>query len=150
MRLRLSCARPTRGLAVGLLACVAASAARADDLRVCADPNNLPFSNEAREGFENKLVERLARRMGREATFVWRAQRRGFLRETLKAGLCDVVAGLPAQMEGVLTTKPYYRSAYVFVSPPAATPLRSLDDPALKTLRVGVQLIGDDGWSTPP
>jgi mxaJ protein len=138
--------------AAGLISAfaLAAPAVRAAELRVCADPNNLPFSNELRQGMENKLVERLAQRMGRDVVYTWRAQRRGFLRETLKAGACDVVPGFPEGMEGVATTKAYYRSAYAFVTRAGEPVLRSLDDEALKRLRIGVQIIGDDGWSTPP
>jgi mxaJ protein len=122
------------------------------ELRVCADPNALPHSNERREGFENAIVELLARDLGRSVRYTWWAQRRGFIRNTLRAGACDVVAGVPAGYELTLTTSPYYRSTYVFVQRADAAPavVRSLDDPALRRLRVGVQLIGDDGVNTPP
>jgi mxaJ protein len=122
-----------------------------EPLRVCADPNNLPFSNERQEGFENKLAELLARELGAPLEYTWWAQRRGFLRNTLAAGRCDVVMGVPASLEQALTTRPYYRSSYVFVQPSSLRPpLRSLDDRRLRTMRIGVPLIGDDGANPPP
>src|SRR5690606_27458180 len=75
----------------------------------------------------------------------------GFLRKTLKAGKCDVVMGLPAHYEMAETTQPYYRSSYVFVyRTDSGLDLSSLEDPLLRTLRIGVTLIGDDGVNTPP
>ncbi len=125
--------------------------AAAEPLRVCSDPNNLPFSNRAGEGFENELAELLATELRTTVAYTWWAQRRGFLRETLNAGTCDVVMGLTAGMEMVRTTTPYYRSTYVFVTRASrGLHIRSFDDEALRTLRVGVQLIGDDGANSPP
>ena len=119
--------------------------------RVCADPNNLPYSNQKREGFENKLADLLARELGQEVTYTWWPQRRGFIRNTLAAGRCDVVMGIPAAIDAVLTTQPYYRSAYVFISPKAANyNLTSFDDPRLQSLKIGVHLIGDDYSNSPP
>ncbi|CCD91603.1 putative methanol oxidation protein [Bradyrhizobium sp. ORS 375] len=123
----------------------------APSLRVCADPNNLPFSNQAGEGFENKLAQMVARTLGWSVTYTWWAQRRGFVRQTLKAGLCDVVMGVPAHYDLVETTKPYYRSSYVFISrAERRLDLSSLDDPRLHALSIGVHLIGDDGNNPPP
>src|SRR5690348_4579607 len=120
-------------------------------LRIAADPNNLPFSNERREGFENKIAELIARELNADLQYVWRAQRRGFFRETLKEGNCDLVMGVPAQFEQALTTVPYYRSTYVFVSrTDKHLALRSLDDPVLHRLKIGAQLVGNDGVNTPP
>ena len=120
-------------------------------LRVCADPNNLPFSNERREGFENRLAELVAKELGARLEYVWWAQRRGFIRNTLAAGECDVVFGVPSRFERVLATAPYVRSSYVFVSRDTISPpITSLDDPRLRTLRIGVHLIGDDYTNTPP
>jgi mxaJ protein len=120
-------------------------------LRVCADPNNLPFSNARGEGFENKLAELVARELGARVEYTWWAQRRGFFRNTLKAGACDVVMGVPAAFELALTTTPYYRSTYVFVSRKDRNlDVRSFDDPTLRTLHIGVQMIGDDFANTPP
>jgi quinoprotein dehydrogenase-associated probable ABC transporter substrate-binding protein len=120
-------------------------------LRVCADPNNLPFSNERGEGFENRLAEMIARDAGARVEYTWWAQRRGFVRNTLRAGECDVLLGVPTEFEMAQTTSPYYRSTYVFASRrDRHLQLHSLDDPRLKALRVGVQMIGDDFSNSPP
>src|SRR5690348_15012496 len=74
------------------------------ELRVCADPNNLPFSNQQGEGFENRIAELLARDLGAKLDYTWWAQRRGFIRNTLGAHLCDLVIGVPAGYDLVLTT----------------------------------------------
>jgi mxaJ protein len=120
-------------------------------LRVCADPNNLPFSNQRGEGFENKIAELLAHDLGERVEYTWWAQRRGFFRNTLRAGMCDVVIGVPSGFEMALTTRPYYRSSYVFLSrKDRHLNLSSFDDPQLKKLRIGVQIIGDDQSNAPP
>ena len=116
---------------------------------MCADPNNLPFSNDHEEGFENRIVRLIAAELGADVQYTWWAQRRGFIRNTLNAGVCDLVAGVPADYELTLTTPPYYRSSYVTVSQPDLH-LVTLDDPVLRTLRIGVQMIGDDFANTPP
>lgn len=121
------------------------------ELRVCADPNNLPFSNQREEGFENRLAELIATEMGSTVRYTWWPQRRGFVRNTLAAGKCDLVMGMTFGAERVLTTRPYYRSTYVFVfRKDRHLAVKSLDDPALRTLRIGVQLVGDDYANTPP
>lgn len=126
-------------------------AARARVLRVCSDPNNLPFSNRAGQGFENRIAELIAGEFGVEVRYTWWAQRRGFVRNTLGAGACDLVTGVPAGYELVATTDPYYRSTYVFVTRRDLTPpLESIDDPRLRRLRIGVHLIGDDYAAPPP
>ncbi len=127
-----------------------AAPASARELRVCADPNNLPFSDAQERGFENRIAKIVAREMGAEVSYVWRAQRRAFVRETLSAGVCDLILGLPAGFERARTTPPYYRSAYAFVTRPGEPAVSSFDDPGLRERTVGVQLIGDDGWNTPP
>jgi mxaJ protein len=120
-------------------------------LRVCADPNNLPFSNQSGEGFENKLAELLAHDLGERVEYTWWAQRRGFFRNTLKAGVCDLVIGVPSGFEMALTTRPYYRSTYVFLSrKDRHLDVKSFDDPSLRKLRIGVQIIGDDQSNAPP
>jgi len=120
-------------------------------LRVCADPNNLPFSNARREGFENKLADLVARELGARVEYTWWAQRRGFVRNTLNAGACDVLMGVPMSFELALATRPYYRSTYVFVvRRDSKLHPTSFDDPALREARIGVQLVGDDGANTPP
>src|SRR4051794_7205891 len=120
-------------------------------LRVAADPNSLPFNNERGEGFENKLAELLAREMHAELQYVWHAQRRGFFRETMDQGDCDLALGAPMDFERALSTRPYYRSCYMFVTRKDRNlTIESMDDPRLKSLTIGVQLIGDDGVNTPP
>jgi mxaJ protein len=121
------------------------------ELRVCSDPNNLPFSNQRREGFENRIAELIAGELRAKVQYTWWPQRRGFLRNTLAAKKCDLVMAMPHGAERVLTTRPYYRSSYVFVyRKDRHLTVRSLDDPALRTLRIGVQLVGDDYANTPP
>jgi mxaJ protein len=143
-------------LAVAILvgaACARQGSAAAPSrvLRVCADPNNLPFSNRALQGFENRLAELVARDLDARVEYTWWAQRRGFVRNTLGAGACDVLLGLPSSFELALPTRPYYRSSYVFVSrQDRGLGIASFDDPALARLTVGVQMIGDDGANAPP
>jgi mxaJ protein len=128
-----------------------ASAAVPPPLRVCADPDNLPFTNDRGEGFENHLAELLARDLGTRVEYTWWAQRRGFLRNTLNAGRCDVVLGLPTGVEQARTTRPYYRSTYVFVDRrDRHRTIRSFDDARLRGLRIGVPLVSDDGANAPP
>jgi mxaJ protein len=137
-------------LALGLLGpCVVeAEPAR---LRVCADPNNLPFSDREGRGFENELAQLLAKDTAKRLDYTWWAQRRGAIRSTLKAGLCDVVIGVPTSLDLLATTKPYYTSTYVFVSrADRGLDVRSFDDARLRELRIGVQLVGDDYANTPP
>lgn len=120
-------------------------------LRVCADPENLPFSNRKGEGFDNRIAAMLAQELGDTVAYVWWPQRRGFVRNTLRARECDVLLGVPAGFDPVLETKPYYRSSYSLVYPSALAPaLTSLDDPRLRQLRIGVNLIGEDYTHTPP
>lgn len=125
--------------------------AQARTLVVCADPNNLPFSNRAREGFENKIAELVARDLSANIEYVWWAQRRGYARNTVNADKCDVWAGVATGVEMLATTAPYYRSTYVFVTR-ADRPLSglSLDDERLRHLSIGVQMVGDDATNTPP
>jgi mxaJ protein len=134
-----------------------ATSPSARTLRVCADPNNLPFSNARGEGFENKIAELAARNLGRQLQYYWQPQRRGFIRTTLRAGTCDLVMGLltapasagPSAM--VQTTKPYYRSSYVFASRHDRNlHVHSFDDPQLAHLRIGIQVTGDDYGNPPP
>jgi mxaJ protein len=137
-----------KGAAIALLAC--GTAANARELRVCADPNNRPFSAEDGSGMENKITELIGQELGANVSYTWFAQRRGFLRNTLNAGKCDLVPGVPAKMETLRTTRPYYRSGYVFVRKDTTPKIQSLDDPTLKALKIGVQLIGKDATNTPP
>jgi mxaJ protein len=140
-------------LALVLLSTIGAAARQSPKppLRVCADPNNLPFSNEQRAGFENRIADLLAHDMGTTVEFSWRPQMRGFVRKGLKAGACDVYMGVPVSFGPLLTTAPYYRSTYVIVyRAKGPVHIRSLDDSALRSLKVGVHMIGDDYQNTPP
>lgn len=121
------------------------------ELRVCSDPNNLPFSNGKQEGFENRIAEVVARDLHARLTYAWSAQRRGFVRNTLNQKQCDVLMGVPSSFERAWTTLPYYRSTYVFVTRrDRHLRISSFDDPALRRLRIGVQMVGDDFTNTPP
>jgi len=125
--------------------------AESRELRVCADPNNLPFSNRRLEGFENKIADLIANDMNATVKYSWMPQRRGFVRRTLKAGECDLVMDVPAGFEMVLATKPYYRSTYVFVyRRDSKLNLRSFDDPVLRDLKIGLHMAFDDGANQPP
>lgn len=120
-------------------------------LRIAADPNNLPFSNERLEGFENKIAELIARELNAGIEYTWHPQRRGFFRKTIKEGNCNLVLGVPAGFDMVLTTKPYYQSTYVFIHREAdQLNVTSFDDPRLHDWTIGVQIIGDDFMNTPP
>ncbi len=144
---------PARDAARG--AAPARSAAGAARFRVCADPDNLPFSNRKLEGFENKLAELIASDFGTTPSYTWWGQRQGFIRNTMNAtleeGRCEIVMGVPANYDLVQTTRPYYRSTYVFVYPKGkGLTIRTLDDPLLKTMKIGVHLLGNDYENPPP
>jgi quinoprotein dehydrogenase-associated probable ABC transporter substrate-binding protein len=109
-------------------------------LRVCADPNNLPFSNEKGEGFENKIMELMAAKLDKKLAYVWYPQATGFVRNTLGARRCDVIPGFPQGDELAQVTNPYYRTAYALVVKPGTglDDLGSLGDPRLKEKRIGI------------
>ena len=128
-----------------------AAAADAATLRVCADPNNLPFSDQAGGGFENKIVGLIARDLGSTVDYTWWAQRRGYVRHTLKADICDIWPGVASGAEMMTSTRPYYRSSYVFVTrADRGLHIASFDDPQLRKLIIGVQMVGSDAMNTPP
>lgn len=137
-------------LAVLALAFAALHSFAADALRVCADPDNLPLSRADGSGFENRIAQLAAEDMQRPLEYTWLPDRRGFVRKTMGAHLCDLIIGVPAAFERTLNTQPYYRSSYVMVERSDAPAVRSFDDPALGTLRIGVQLIGNDLAASPP
>jgi quinoprotein dehydrogenase-associated probable ABC transporter substrate-binding protein len=108
-------------------------------LRVCADPSDLPLSDKAGEGFENKIAALLAQHLDRELQYTWFPMAMGFVRQTLTAVRCDVIIGYAQGDELVLNTNAYYTSAYVIVAP-ADSDLRevtSLEDPRLKGRKIG-------------
>ena len=109
-------------------------------LRVCADPNNLPFSNEKGEGFENKLAELFAAKLGKKLAYTFYPQATGFVRMTLNSHRCDVIMGYPQGDEMVQNTNPYYQTAYALVTK-AGSPLEgveALGDPRLADKRIGI------------
>ncbi|MFL5494449.1 MAG: substrate-binding domain-containing protein [Gemmatimonadales bacterium] len=135
----------------GLALAGLAAAGPAPVLRVCADPNNLPFSNARQAGFENRIATVLADELHARLEYTWAPELRGFIRKTLGAGRCDVIMGVPAESDRVLTTHPYYASTYVFLSRrDRGIRIHSFDDPALRTLRIGIHFIGDDYANPPP
>jgi len=120
-------------------------AAESPNLRICADPDNLPYSDRALDGFDNHIAELLARDIGRKPVFVWARSRRGFLRERFNKGACDVLMGVPEGLKHVLTTRPYYRSSYVFVTRSREhLDITGFDDPALNHKRIGLQILESD------
>jgi len=136
------CFRCLRLFAIALLPTIAGAQSL---LRVCADPNNLPFSNQRTEGFENKLAERIAQQIGAKLEYTWWSERGSLVKNTLNAGRCDVLMGVPQALADVTTTEPYYRSTYVFVSrQDRALQIASLIDPRLSDLKIGIHVVGDD------
>ena len=161
--LRARAARRRSGLLrmalVGVVVCALSACAYRDagdaaspvtELRVCADPDNLPYSKQDGSGFENRIAQVLADDLHMRLTYGWLAQRRGFVRKTVGAGLCDVFIGVPDGFQPLLLTRPYYRSSYVFVQRAADPPLDGFEPRALAQRRIGVQLIGEDLAATPP
>jgi len=108
--------------------------------RACADPRNLPFSNEAGEGFENKIAELFARKLGKSVAYMFYPDATGFIRNTLNAHRCDVVLGIAQGDDFVQPTNPYYRTSYVaaYRQDGPLKGLDSLSDPRLKTAKIGI------------
>ncbi len=117
-------------------------------LRICADPDNLPFSHRSGTGFDQRIAVLIAHDIDRAPVFVWTRSRRGFLREQFNRGACDVLAGVPTAMRSISTTDPYYTSSYVFVTAARRhLQLNSFTDPALTALndqRIGLQILEED------
>src|SRR6478672_11633009 len=132
--------RRVGAVSVALAALLAMPCALAErTLRVCAEPDNLPLSDAHEAGFENRIARVVADELKATLVYEWQPQRRGFVRKTIGADLCDVWIGVPAGFERVLTTRPYYRSAYVFLNRvDAREPLTSFADRRLPWLRIGV------------
>jgi quinoprotein dehydrogenase-associated probable ABC transporter substrate-binding protein len=109
-------------------------------LRVCADPRNLPFSNEKGEGFENKLAELFAEKLQKKLDYIYFPQAAGFVRMTLVAHRCDVIMGFPQGDDLVQGTNPYYRTAYALVAKQGGglNEVATLEDERLKGKRIGV------------
>ena len=133
------------GLLVAQALSTGAVRAQAPTLRVCGDPDNLPFSNERLEGFENRIAAVVAAELGATPAYAWWPHQRGLVRNTIDAGTCDVIFGIPEGLDFVLWTRPYYRSSYVMAyRSDRGYDLRSLDAPELQRLRIGVHI------NTPP
>ena len=107
---------------------------------VCADPHNMPFSTDKGEGFENKLAELFANKLGKGIAYAWYPQATGFVRNTLAAHRCDVIMGAPQGDDMVQVTNPYYRTAYalVFKQGQGLEGVNTLEDPRLKSKRIGI------------
>ena len=141
----------TKWLLAVLLASVGIPCGNATALRVCADPNNLPYSNDQKQGFENQLAALIGKDLNMQVTYFWFPQRGAFFRKTLNSGLCDVVMGVPAGFDEADTTQPYYRSSYVFITRrDRHLHITSFDDPRLRTLKIGVHILGEEDDSLPP
>ena len=137
-----------RCLSPVLLLCGLAAArglASPTQLRICADPDNPPFSERSGQGFDNRIGMLVAHDLGREPVFVWTRIRRGFTREQFNKGACDVLMGVPADMRALMTTEAYYRSAYVFVTRAREhLEITSFSDPHLDGRRIGLQILEED------
>jgi mxaJ protein len=114
-------------------------------LRICADPDNPPYSVRDGSGFDNRIAVLIAQQLGRKPVFVWARERRGFIREQFNKNACDVLMGVPEGMRSVMTTEPYYRSTYVFVTRAEdRLQLASFSDPKLNHRRIGLQIMEED------
>ena len=130
---------------LGILSIAIRAGAAAPPLRICSDPDNLPFSSRTLAGFDNRVAMLLARDLGRTPVFVWTRSRRGFMREQFNKNACDVLMGVPVGMKAVATTHPYYRSSYVFVTRAKEhLQFTSFDDPRLNGRRIGLQIMEED------
>src|SRR3954469_21150011 len=136
----------------GVAAAPASAEAPRRVLHIAADPNNLPFTNDRLEGFENQIAKVIAAGLGADVQYVWRAQRRGVFRHAFKEDGCEIILGVPKGFDMAATTAPYYRSTYVFVSrADRHLNIRSFDDPKLRDLKIGIHVMGDaDEGSGPP
>ncbi len=120
-------------------------------LRVCADPDNLPFSNEKGEGFENQLAQILAKAWDSKLEYAWWPVRRGYFARALNGRYCDVALTAPTGLDLAATTQPYFRSAYVIIyRKDSGLDITSLNDTTLKRLKIGVNLLNANAENTPP
>ena len=134
-----------RFLSLLVLIAAALSADPLKTLRVCADPNNMPFSNEAGQGVENQLAQLLGAKLDASVSYTWWSQRKSFVKNSLDAHKCDVLMGVPSTLDSVSVTRPYYRSTYVFVTrSDRGLRIASLNDERLRHLRIGINVVGDD------
>ncbi len=125
--------------------------AKAGVIRVCADPDNMPLSNQKGEGFEQKIAELVAKEWNAKVEYAWWPVRRGFFSRALNGRYCDIAIQAPVAFDMAGVTRPYYRSGYVFVTrKDSGLDLKSLADPRLKKLKIGVNLLNSDAENTPP
>ncbi|HJR16902.1 MAG TPA: quinoprotein dehydrogenase-associated putative ABC transporter substrate-binding protein [Gemmatimonadales bacterium] len=120
-------------------------------LRVCADPDNMPLSNQKGEGYEQKIAELVAKEWNAKVEYAWWPVRRGFFSRALNGRYCDVAIEAPSEFDMAGVTKPYFRSGYVFVTrKDSGLDIKTLADPRLKKLKIGVNLLNSDAENTPP
>jgi mxaJ protein len=120
-------------------------------LRVCADPDNMPLSNQNGEGFEQKIAELIGKEWNAKVEYAWWPVRRGFFSRALNGRYCDVAIEAPSGLDMAGVTKPYFRSGYVFVTrKDSGLDIKSLADPRLKKLKIAVNLLNSDAENTPP
>ncbi|HEU4474728.1 MAG TPA: hypothetical protein VFR72_07815, partial [Gemmatimonadales bacterium] len=120
-------------------------------LRICADPDNMPLSNQKGEGFEQKIAELIGKEWNTKIEYAWWPVRRGFFSRALNGRYCDVAIEAPSGLDMAGVTKPYFRSGYVFLTrKDSGLDIKSLADPRLKKLKIGVNLLHSDAENTPP
>jgi mxaJ protein len=125
--------------------------AKPGTIRVCADPDNMPLSNQRGEGFEQKIAEIVAKEWNAKIEYAWWPVRRGFFARALNGRYCDIAIQAPAEFDMAGVTKPYFRSGYVFVTrKDSGLDIKSLADPRLKRLKIGVNILNSDAENTPP
>lgn len=150
----------TRSAALAALALVALAAPahgqrpapfEAGRIRVCADPDNLPSSNDKSEGYENKIATLIARELKSTLEYVWYPTRRGYFR-ILNGMYCDLAVQAPAGLDMAGATKPYFRAGYVFITRKGSglEDIATLADPRLKKLKIGVNIFTSDAENSPP
>jgi quinoprotein dehydrogenase-associated probable ABC transporter substrate-binding protein len=122
-----------------------------EKIRVCADPDNMPSSNDKLEGYENKLATLISQELKAKLEYVWYPTRRGYFR-ILNGMYCDLAMEAPAGLDMAGATKPYFRSGYVFVTRKGSDleNISSLADPRLKKAKIGVNIYTSDAENSPP
>jgi mxaJ protein len=120
-------------------------------LRVCADPDNMPLSNQKGEGYEQKIAELIAQEWNSKIEYAWWPVRRGFFARALNGRYCDLAVEAPPALDIAAVTRPYFRSGYMFVTrKDSGLDIKTLADPRLKKLRIGINLLNSDAENTPP
>ncbi len=155
--------RSTLSLTVLLIGCFGAATSTADAqglrpnfakpgvIRICADPDNMPLSNQKGEGFEQRIADLVAKEWKAKVEYAWWPVRRGFFSRALNGRFCDIAIQAPVAFDMAGVTKPYFRSGYVFVTrKDSGLDIKSLADPRLKKLKIGVNLLNSDAENTPP